>query len=809
MYRPSVIECSAVANLVYSLAAVLILFYRKLGLCVDDKKGGVVILLTMTYLFIWNYITRSVVSCNTLYIFVTKLKKRFISMKLLNCIMLIIAILFLPIIDVLSHTHSEEIFDYSTFEFDTEYIKMLVEDTYHWSDLNDKSYHVSDTHVSSSPKTYFFSIVIPDSLVGERFSIYPGSYMGDDFDIYVNGKLCMYSGPVDHNTFEEDSNVEYATLTTVSFIADTSLLQVQVCINSAVTFSKDIFYPLYFGLADVMDNRQEKAIFQDLFIIAGLIITSLYHFFVYSVNRSEPKVLCFSLLCFLLAIGHCFQDTFCILIIFPDRMPSFYVSIYLSVMSMSAAMALLFFRSVFPGVFSNRVLVLILITSLLLVLFAHVGNEVMQYYIIRFTYGFVIAVILYTYNGIYHLWKKKVKGVAIFTFTISFFCLCFVDKTFNLFPKLEIIHLMDYGLTAFVLTVSYSYGMQTRKKFHKTQEVLLELEKLTDGLETEVTVRTKELSESLSKLSRFNHFQEGMTHMIAHDIKGPLMQIINLGRISASDFPYLRHAGVTMFRMIENMIVLYKYNNNTMYVNYTSFWVHHLVEDVLRDFVFCTTQKALTIEIIYDYEFEINADVHIFRRVIGNLLSNAFRFSPNEGVVQISLSAAIDNSLRVSVTNEGPALDAKTCSNIFQHANVCDHERDDKHRVSGLGLYLCHMAINAHKGDIGVVSDGVQGVEFWFVLPGVLTMIEKKVCKQLFASINHNLTSEDKMYLLPYAKELSKFEVFDTTKIEAVISRITDTNESITRWVDNIEKACYALDEAKFFNLTQVVHEST
>lgn len=347
-------------------------------------------------------------------------------------------------------------------------------------------------------------------------------------------------------------------------------------------------------------------------------------------------------------------------------------------------------------------------------------------------------------------------------------------------------------------------GDRREKKHDKTQVVLSELEQLTDGLETKVNVRTKELSESLSKLSRYNQFQEGMTHMIAHDIKSPLMQIVNLEKVGAKDFPYLRHAGITMFRMIENMLTLHKYNTNNMYVNCAPFWVHKVVEDVLRDFVFSCTHKAITVEIIYEHEFEISADIQIFTRVVGNLFSNAFRFSPHKGVVQIKLSTTIDKCLRVSVSNEGPAMDAKARSRIFQQEDFTETENNDKYR-SGLGLYLCQMAIKAHKGDIGVDSDGVQGVEFWFVLPSILTRVPTKVHKQIFHTADASLTADDKAYLMPYAQEMSKFKVYETSKIDTVLLSIKPQNAMIKTWVDDVEKACYALDEGKFEHLVKEV----
>jgi len=111
-----------------------------------------------------------------------------------------------------------------------------------------------------------------------------------------------------------------------------------------------------------------------------------------------------------------------------------------------------------------------------------------------------------------------------------------------------------------------------------------------------------------------------------------------------------------------------------------------------------------------------NCDPALIRRVIGNLLGNALKFTPRSGSITISVSRA-DGGTRVEVADTGPGIPADFLGRVFDKFSQAGEGRARKRYSTGLGLAFCKLAIEAHGGSIGVSSEVGVGSRFWFQLP--------------------------------------------------------------------------------------------
>jgi signal transduction histidine kinase len=103
-------------------------------------------------------------------------------------------------------------------------------------------------------------------------------------------------------------------------------------------------------------------------------------------------------------------------------------------------------------------------------------------------------------------------------------------------------------------------------------------------------------------------------------------------------------------------------------------------------------------------------------RVVQNLVTNAVKLTPPGGDVHVSLQSK-DNGLRVEVSDHGPGIAAEHHPKIFEKFGQLDTNVRQSIPSSGLGLYFCKLAVEAHGGRIGVDSEVGQGSTFWFELP--------------------------------------------------------------------------------------------
>jgi signal transduction histidine kinase len=109
-------------------------------------------------------------------------------------------------------------------------------------------------------------------------------------------------------------------------------------------------------------------------------------------------------------------------------------------------------------------------------------------------------------------------------------------------------------------------------------------------------------------------------------------------------------------------------------------------------------------------------DRDVIARVIQNLVTNAVKLTPPGGDVRVSLQTK-DEALRVEVTDHGPGIAAEHHPKIFEKFGQLDTNVRQSIPSSGLGLYFCKLAVEAHGGRIGVDSEIGKGSTFWFELP--------------------------------------------------------------------------------------------
>lgn len=228
--------------------------------------------------------------------------------------------------------------------------------------------------------------------------------------------------------------------------------------------------------------------------------------------------------------------------------------------------------------------------------------------------------------------------------------------------------------------------------------------------------RIKQMNRSLIELS---HFKEDMTNMIVHDLKSPLNIIVNAEEFDDESLrlKMVKGSGYRMLNLVNNILDVYKYENVAFELNISQFRLMDVINNALNEVNFIVKKSFVNIAINKNVNIDIKADKEIVHRVFSNLLSNAFKFSPKNGTITIDTIVDQNNMVNVCIANEGPAIPKDRQKHIFERFG--QNEKRDSGSISstGLGLTFCKMAIEAHKGEIGVFSETDTGVEFWFTLP--------------------------------------------------------------------------------------------
>lgn len=116
-----------------------------------------------------------------------------------------------------------------------------------------------------------------------------------------------------------------------------------------------------------------------------------------------------------------------------------------------------------------------------------------------------------------------------------------------------------------------------------------------------------------------------------------------------------------------------------------------------------------------DGSASVNVDAGRLMQVMANLLSNAAKFSPPNGVVSISVRTQ-DNRVRVAVSDQGPGIPESYRDKIFQKFTQADSSDTRQKGGTGLGLAISKALVERMHGGIGFETS-TQGTTFWFDLP--------------------------------------------------------------------------------------------
>lgn len=251
-----------------------------------------------------------------------------------------------------------------------------------------------------------------------------------------------------------------------------------------------------------------------------------------------------------------------------------------------------------------------------------------------------------------------------------------------------------------------------------------QMEEILARVGTHLALRRSHLAleQSLTRLRELEGLRDSLTHMIAHDMRSPLlavsMSLELIGddiRNSDSQTNKLLHDAracvTTLVGMITQMLEISRMEHGSLTLNLTEFDFVKLGEESIN-LIRAGSEHAF--EILADESVLVVADRELLRRVLDNLIVNAIKYTPRRG--RITLAFRNDGaSARVKVIDQGPGISPENQAKLFTKFGQL--EAADTKRGFGLGLAFVRMAIEAHGGEVGVSSQPKQGSTFWFTLP--------------------------------------------------------------------------------------------
>ena len=171
-------------------------------------------------------------------------------------------------------------------------------------------------------------------------------------------------------------------------------------------------------------------------------------------------------------------------------------------------------------------------------------------------------------------------------------------------------------------------------------------------------------------------------------------------------------------RIVEDMFTLARADAGNYPVRQDAMYLDEVVDDVVRASQVIASTRGVRIESRAVRSAAWTGDEELLRRLIGNLIDNAVRHSPPNGVVAVELQETA-NGYAVSVSDSGPGIPAENQPHIFERFYRVDRSRSrtQSDGGAGLGLALARWIARVHDGDVSLIRSSDAGSTFVASLP--------------------------------------------------------------------------------------------
>ena len=138
--------------------------------------------------------------------------------------------------------------------------------------------------------------------------------------------------------------------------------------------------------------------------------------------------------------------------------------------------------------------------------------------------------------------------------------------------------------------------------------------------------------------------------------------------------------------------------------------------------IFTQAATAKQITFIVDDQAQgtqVAADPERLHQILHNLLGNALRHTPEQGMILLGAALLPNGDVHFRVKDSGPGISPEDLPHVFDRFYRAESSRTRDLATSGvgLGLAIVKALVEAHEGQVGVTSKAKEGTEFWFTLP--------------------------------------------------------------------------------------------
>jgi two-component system OmpR family sensor kinase/two-component system sensor histidine kinase BaeS len=287
--------------------------------------------------------------------------------------------------------------------------------------------------------------------------------------------------------------------------------------------------------------------------------------------------------------------------------------------------------------------------------------------------------------------------------------------------------------TGFALLLALLLSSSLLKPVHALTEAAAELSqgdlsrRVSVRGDDELAVLGKTFNEMASTLENAEQSRRAMTADIAHELRTPLavqraqLEAIQDGVYPANDenLGVLLEQNILLSRLVADLRTLALADSGQLQLDFTLTDLNRLTARVADQFRPQAAARGIEIEFTRQETCpEISVDPGRVEQIIGNLISNALRYTPQQSSVKINMTCS-NEQVAITVRDAGPGIPQGAEEKIFTRFYRADQSRSRAEGGTGLGLAIARQLALAQGGEVTARNHPGGGAEFQLSFPRV------------------------------------------------------------------------------------------
>lgn len=267
-----------------------------------------------------------------------------------------------------------------------------------------------------------------------------------------------------------------------------------------------------------------------------------------------------------------------------------------------------------------------------------------------------------------------------------------------------------------LLVISIIFGLIVLFSFRRIKNINLKLKESNKSLENKSI-----------ELAQYNSALEKVFGIFTHDLKGPIGTADMFFRMLEDDnnkiteekkSEYIRLIGKSMkvtFSMLENLLYWSKHRMNNK-INISEVNISSLINSIIENIELTLFTKNIRFSNNIDSSILLNTDENYLRIIMRNIISNAIKFTNENGEIRINYSVE-DNNHNISISDSGIGMTEDVVKKLFKNKSPFSNLGTNNERGTGIGLLISLELVRSLGGRINVNSKIDTGSTFSIIIP--------------------------------------------------------------------------------------------